>query len=130
MNKMLSSDRRVVVYDTDELDEYLKQRASESLLPAAKEKISGLKPLFTRGVLFHYRFHGDYSAERIAHVLLQQAKSGLDPSLLGMAWQRKLFERSPVTDDLKKETEKFLIKNAEFDALLVNYLNNKTKNIY
>jgi len=122
LQKLLADSSEIVVYDTSEVLEFIDQSLSKDRWEKVENKISGFKTLFSDGALFHYLFRGDYSPEQVARVILNRPKSGLDPSLLGMAWQRKLYEHSNDFMELKKETEDFLYRMEKFNLELVKYL--------
>lgn len=130
LKKLSDFRNKIVVYETDNLKEYFEEIIKNESVKAIWNNITGLKPLFSEGTLFHYLFHGDYSPQKAAGILLQQANPRLNPALLGMTWQQTLFERTDAAEKLKLETEKFLVRMNRFQQDLVNFLKYKTKNIY
>ncbi len=117
--------RQIVLYDQAEALELLKTHGTKEAMRRAEERVSGMKTLFQNGTLFHYRFRGDYSPVRTAQILFDGTPPHLNPSLLGMAWQRRVFERNFVFDDLEKETEAHLFALSDFTSRLANFLKNK-----
>jgi len=121
---ILINSYNLIVYDKNEVMSYLKETANFDLIEMADNKLIDLRHLFDEAVLFHYLLRSDYSPEHIAGIFLKEKNPGLNPSLLGMRWQRKLFEQSHDFFDLKEETGEFLNKMLTFHFDFANYLKN------
>ena len=120
--KLLSTHRNIVTYDKTEIMNYFKENADSDLIDAAENKLVDFAHLFREGFLFHYLIRGEYSPENIARIFLKENATGLNPALLGMKWQRKLFEQNHEFSDLEKETSEFMRKSLAFYFDFANYL--------
>ena len=125
LTKMASRGNPIIMYDSTEALEIVKKQGTEKEKQLVAEHLFDLKTLFKNGILFHYLFRGDYTPEHISQVLLKQTERRLNPSLLGMHWQRRLFERNFLFEDLKNETEAHLYALSGFIFNLANFLKNK-----
>jgi hypothetical protein len=123
--KLLEMNSTIIVYDKSEILTLLQATGDETLLTTALSHIADFKTLFSEGILFHYLLHGDYSAQQAAKVFLKQSQPLLDPSLLQMEWQQKLFHHDVSFSLTKTETEKYLHRQMLFHLQFANYLKNK-----
>ena len=123
LTRLTAYNRTILVYDQSEIRAFLDEQKSIEL--SEKLKLSDLQHLFKTGILFHYLFRGDYSARQAARIILHEEKPDLDPSLLSMHWQRRLFEQKSIDEKLKTGAEIFLREMYQFTFDLFNYLKNK-----
>ncbi len=124
LRNILANQSKTIVYDKSIITDYLKESTENGLLEEAERKLIDFSQLFKDAALFHYLLRGNYSPENISRVLLEKEKHSLNPALLGMKWQRKLFENSHDLPDLKTETEKYLNRLIEFYFDFADYLKN------
>jgi len=122
--KLLSSTSKIIIYDKSEIMNYLMETTNSDLMKLADSRLPDLRHLFDEAILSHYLLRGDYSPENIARVFLEAEDPKLNPSLLGMKWQRRLFEASHNFSDLKTETEEFLNRMLTFGFDFSNHLKN------
>jgi hypothetical protein len=121
---LLSTNHDIVIYDKHEVINYLSETADSELIEAANARLIDYRHLIDDGILFHYLLRGDYSPENIARIFLKEKNPGLNPALLGMGWQRKLFEMSHDYFELMAETTLFLEKMLKFQFDFARYLKN------
>ena len=119
---LLTNNYDIVVYDKREVMMILREVADPDLLERAGNKLFDFRHLFDKAVLSHYLLRGDYSPENVARIIMGVQSPGLNPALLGMKWQRRLFETSHDFFDLRIETKEFLNRMLIFQIDLVNYL--------
>jgi hypothetical protein len=125
LKDVLKAGNTVVTYDKNDIPENGPNDEIKKEMTWLRNEIIELKPLFKNGTVFHYLFRGDYSAEKVAQVLLKQDGRRLNPALTGMAWQSKLFERDTRFEMLKKETAEYLSATNGFILNLTNFLKSK-----
>ncbi len=120
--KLLSNNYAIIVYDKSDVMNYLRETDNTDLIKVASEKLIDMKELFDKGLLFHYIIRGDYSPQHVAEIFMNEKNPGLDPALLGMKWQQKLFEPNPDFSELQRETNEFLNKMLKFQSDFANFL--------
>ena len=122
---LLLTNSNIIVYNKKEVMGYLAETTDSDLVKTADGKLVGFRDLFEKGMLFHYLLRGDYSPENVALIFLKEKNQGLNSALLGMGWQRKLFERSRDFSELMSETTLFLEKMLKFQFDFARYLKDK-----
>jgi len=123
---LLTNNSDIIVYDKQEIMITLREMADTDLIERAGNNLIDFRHLFDKAIFSHYLLRGDYSPENIARIVMGMKNSGLNPALLGMKWQRKLFETSHDFFDLRLETKEFLNRMLSFQIDFVNYLKNNS----
>lgn len=113
LRNVLETHSRIIVYKKIRLINFLKETGELSLLAEAEEKLLELSQVFEAPALYHYKIKGDYSAQHVASVFLNNYQPKLNPSLLSMNWEVNLLKGKDKAG-LRDETEEFLICFTDF----------------
>lgn len=126
--KVLKKYLKLVVYNKNEIVDFLKETCHTAMLEEADGKWIELSSAFQSGALFDYRLKGDYSPKNVTRIYFGKRRPLLDPSLLNMDWQVAMLEGA-TEEKLLENTRRYISYLIDFQNDFMNLLKNPNSSI-
>ncbi len=115
---------KIIGYDFAQITSFLLSIHEEKLLSRLQDRFIDMKMLFDNQAIYHYMLRGDYTAQQVSKVILNESVRELNPALLSMNWQKSLFNKEENFAGLKEQTEYYLGQSDRFNRKFSDFLQN------